>query len=141
MNWLLDTCVISELVKPRPDPKTVAWLDGCDEARLCLSVLTIGELQKGISKLADGPKKRELQGWVDHDLASRFAGRILVVDANVAAAWGEMQGNAERNGECLPAIDSLLAATAQVHDLIIATRNVRDLERCGAQVFNPWESE
>ena len=139
MNWLLDTCVISELIKPRRDPNVIAWLDRCDERRLYLSVLTIGELQKGISKLSNGPRKTELHDWVDHELTDRFSARLLGITISIAVIWGKMQGNAERNGECLPVIDSLLAATAAVHNLIIVTRNIRDLERCGARVFNPWD--
>lgn len=137
---LLDTCVISELVKPRPDENVVSWVDSVDERRLFLSVLTIGELEKGITKLPESPRKTELQAWLEHDLMERFAGRILPVDAAVAVTWGRIQGEAERAGMKLPVSDSLLAASAEVHRFILATRNVVDFDRCGATVLNPWDA-
>lgn len=138
MTYLLDTCVISELVKPRPDKNVVRWVDSVDERKLFLSVLTMGELEKGIAKLLESPRKSELREWLEHDLAERFSERILPVDAAVAVAWGRIQGEAERAGMKLPVIDSLLAATAEIHRLTLATRNVADFDRCGATVFNPW---
>ena len=138
MNCLLDTCLISELVKKEPNPAVVAWLDEQDEQTLFLSVLTLGELQKGISKLPDGAKKDGLQAWVTHDLVERFTGRILDVDQETALCWGRLHGDAERKGEKLPVMDSLIAASAAVHGMMVVTRNTNDLERCGAQVFNPW---
>jgi predicted nucleic acid-binding protein len=104
-----------------------------------LGVLTIGELQNGISKLPDGPKKSELQGWVSNDLVARFEGRLLSIDAEAAAVWGRLLGTAERQGKKLPVMDSLIAATAITHNLTVVTRNNRDLERCQAKVFNPWK--
>jgi predicted nucleic acid-binding protein len=140
VTFLLDTCVISELVKPRPDERVVRWVDAVDERKLFLSVLTVGELEKGIAKLPESPRKASLRDWLENDLAERFAERILPVDAAVAVAWGRIQGAAERAGLKLPVIDSLLAATAEVHGLTLATRNVADFERCGAAVFNPWDA-
>ena len=140
MTFLLDTCVLSELVKPRPNEKVVRWVDSVDERKLFLSVLTVGELEKGITKLQESQRKAELQGWLKYDLAERFAGRILPVDSAVAIAWGRVQGQAERAGAKLPVIDSLLAATAEIHSLILATRNTADFDRCGATVFNPWDT-
>lgn len=138
--FLLDTCVISELVKPRPDEKVVRWVDSVDERSLFLSVLTLGELEKGISKLPESPRKTSLKEWLEQDMAERFAGRILPVDAAVAMAWGKIQGEGEKVGTKLPVIDSLLAATAEIHRLTLATRNVTDFSRCGANVFNPWDA-
>ena len=138
MKFLLDTCLISELVKKEPNPKVVTWLDERSESALFLSVLTIGELQKGISKLAAGTRKDELQAWVEHDVADRFEGRILEVDLETVLVWGKLQGEAEQRGERLPVMDSLIAATAKAHGLYVVTRNARDLERCQAKVFNPW---
>ena len=140
MTFLLDTCVISELVKPRPNENVVRWVDSVDERKLFLSVLTVGELEKGITKLQESPRKASLQEWLEHDLAERFAGRILPVDAAVAVAWGRIQGEAERMGAKLPVIDSLLTATAEIHRLTLATRNIADFDRCGATVFNPWSA-
>jgi toxin FitB len=141
MKYLLDTCVISELVKKEPHPTVIRWLDGCDESRIYMSVLTIGELMKGIAKLADGDRRERLQSWVTNDLAVRFEQRLVEIDMEVAWAWGMMLGEAERRGEKLPVIDSLIAATANVHSLIVVTRNVQDMVRCQAKVFNPWESQ
>ena len=138
MTFMLDTCVISELVKPRPDENVVRWIDSVDERRLFLSVLTLGELEKGITKLQASQRKDDLREWLQHDLTARFEGRILPVDFAVAVAWGTLQSEAERSGKKLPVIDSLLAATAEIHQLTIATRNVADFERCSDAIFNPW---
>ncbi|MBI5656344.1 MAG: type II toxin-antitoxin system VapC family toxin [Geobacter sp.] len=138
MKYLLDTCLISELVRREPNPEVVGWLDEQDEQALFLSVLNLGELQKGISKLPAGEKRDELQSWVGLDLVERFAGRILDVDLETALCWGKLQGEAEQKGEKLPVMDSLIAATAVAHGLVVVTRNVKDLERCGARVCNPW---
>jgi predicted nucleic acid-binding protein len=138
VKYLLDTCLISELVKKEPNPAVVSWLDEQDEQKLFLSVLNLGELQKGISKLPDGTKKDELQAWVALDLVERFTGRILEIDLETALCWGRLQGEAEQAGEKLPVMDSLIAATAAAHGLIVVTRNVRDIERCKVRVCNPW---
>jgi toxin FitB len=139
LKYLLDTCMISELVKKAPNPDVVAWLDEQDEQTLFLSVLNLGELQKGISRLADGAKKDALQTWVSHDLVERFSGRILSIDQETALYWGKLQGDAERKGEKLPVLDSLIAANAALHGLLVVTRNTKDLERCGAKICNPWK--
>lgn len=139
MKYLLDTCLISELVKKEPNVAVVSWLEEQNEEKLFLSVLNLGELQKGISKLADGAKKDELQGWVAFDLVERFAGRILDIDLETALCWGKLQGVSEQAGEKLPVMDSLIAATATVHGLVVVTRNLKDMERCGVRVCNPWE--
>jgi len=139
VTFLLDTCVISEMVKARPNLAVVQWIDSVEEGKLFLSVLTLGELEKGIAKLQDVSRKQVLHEWLEQDLAERFAGRILPIDTSVAVAWGKMQGEAERNGNKLSVIDSLLAATAQTNGLSLATRNVVDFERFGTRVFNPWE--
>ncbi len=140
MKYLLDTCLISELVKREPNPGVVNWLDEQDEQTLFLSVLNLGELQKGISKLPDGTKKDELQAWIGLDLVERFTGRILDIDLETALCWGRIQGEAEQAGLTLPVMDSLIAATAAAHGLVVVTRNIRDMERCGVRVCNPWES-
>ena len=139
MKYLLDTCLISELIRKEPNPAVISWLDEQDEQTLFLSVLNLGELQKGISKLTDGVKKDELQAWVTLDLAERFAGRILDIDLDTALCWGKLQGEAERAGEKLPVMDALIAATAAAHGLVVVTRNIKDMERCKARTMNPWE--
>ena len=104
MIFLLDTCVISELVKPRPDENVVRWIDSVDERRLFLSVLTLGELEKGITKLHMSQRKDDLREWLEHDLAARFEGRILPVDFAVATAWGKLQGEGTRCSQSFPSI-------------------------------------
>jgi predicted nucleic acid-binding protein len=138
VSWLLDTCVITELVRPRPKASVVRWVQERDEDALFLSVITIGELEKGIAKLPDSTKRVTLEQWVRRELADRFRDRLLVIDSGVAARWGAMAGASEARGLPLPVIDSLIAATSLQHDLTVVTRNTDDFERCGARCFNPW---
>ena len=139
MNYLLDTCVLSELVRPKPEKKVTAWIEDADEESLFLSVLTIGEIQKGISKLADTRRKAILRQWLDIDLRRRFEGRILTINEEVAMMWGELQGLSELRGLPVPTIDGLLAATAMAHRCTIVTRNESDLEKTGVLICNPWK--
>ena len=138
MKYLLDTCLISELVKKAPNSSVVSWLDEQDEQSLFLSILTIGELQKGISKLPSSARKDALQVWVEHDLSLRFTGRIVDIDLETVLIWGRLQGELEQNGMIPPVMDSLIAATAKAHGLVVVTRNVKDIERCQVRVCNPW---
>jgi len=138
MSWLLDTCLISELVKSDPAASVIAWVEACDEAALFLSVITLGELEKGIAKLRPSARRTRLESWVRRDLTERFQGRILAVDHAVATRWGAVLGAAELRGEPLPVIDALIAATALVHDQTVVSRNTIDLARCGARCFDPW---
>ncbi len=138
MKYLLDTCLISELVKKTPNSAVVRWLDEQDEHSLYLSVLTIGELQKGICKLPDGARKDDLHAWVENDLALRFSGRIVDVDLETVLIWGRLLAQSEQKGVILPVTDSLIAATAINHGLVVVSRNVKDMERCLVSVCNPW---
>ncbi len=138
MSWLLDTCVVSELVRPRPKASVVTWVRERDEIELFLSVITIGELEKGIAKLPDSAKRATLEQWVRRELADRFRDRLLAIDSPVAARWGAMVGVSEARGQPMPVIDSLIAATSLQHDLVVVTRYTDDLVRCGARCFNPW---
>ena len=138
MSWLLDTCVVSELVRPRPKASVVRWVGERNEDDLFLSVITIGELEKGIAKLPVSAKRVALEQWVRRELAERFRGRLLLVDSAVAVRWGTMVGLSEGRGQPLPVIDSLIAATSVQHDLTVVTRNVADFERCGARCLDPW---
>ncbi len=138
MNYLLDTCVISEVVRKQPHAGVLRWLDEQIEQNLFLSVLTIGELNKGITRLPDGKRKDDLRTWLENDLSERFAGRIVPFDLAAAIVWGRMLGETEQRGETLPALDALIAATALANGFTVVTRNVRDLERCRVRVFNPW---
>ena len=136
MSWLLDTCVLSEPARKTPDPKVVQWLADQAEEELFISVLTLGELWKGAALLPDGRKRRQILLWLQRDIRQRFEGRILPVDETVSLAWGQLLADAERP---LPAIDSLIAATAVAHQLTLATRNTEDMADSGAAVFNPWK--
>ena len=139
MNYLLDTCVISELIKPKPNSKVVKWLRSCRDENLFLSVLTIGEIQKGISKFPDSHKRNNLQEWMDAELILRFDRRILGIDFKIAQKWGEIQASAEITGTKMPVIDSLIAAIGLIHDLTIVTRDTSGMEKSGAKLFNPWK--
>ena len=138
MKYLLDTCVISELVQTKPSLQVIAWIDSQDEAALFLSALTIGELAKGVARLPQSKKRTRLQEWLANDIAQRFESRILPVEVSVALAWGELLGRTERAGVKLPVMDSLIAATAQHHGMTVVTRNTKDMERCKVAVLNPW---
>jgi predicted nucleic acid-binding protein len=138
MRYLLDTSVISELVKSKPQRSVLDWAEACDEHSLFLSILTLGELQEGVTKLAQSKRKEFLQSWISNDLIQRFRSRILSVDEEVAVVWGRIQGEAERRGRPMPAVDSLIAATAVAHQLTVVTRNSSDIEESGVSVFNPW---
>lgn len=138
MRYVLDTCLVSELVKPVPNPGVVEWLSHQPEAILFLSVLTIGEIQAGISKLPDSPRQAMLASWLSNDLMQRFQGRLLSIDADVALVWGIKRGEAAALGKVLPLADSQIAATAIVKGMTVVTRNVADMQRCGAMTLNPW---
>lgn len=136
MSYLIDTNVLSELRRKSPDPSVARWFADRPAGTLYLSVLTLGELRKGVERLADPARRLALLDWLETELPAFFTGRLLVVDAAVADRWGYLQARA---GRPLPAIDSLLAATAMRHGLVFVTRNVRDVADLGVQVFNPWD--
>lgn len=135
MSYLIDTNVISELRRKHPDPGVVEWFSQRPPSSLYLSVLTLGEIRKGIQVVPDSKRRQALLDWLETDLASYFSGRVLPVDAAVANHWGCLVAAA---GKPVPAIDSLLAATAIAHDMILVTRNVKDFSRLSVQTFNPW---
>ena len=139
MNYLLDTCVISELIKPKPSSKLIKWLRSCQEESLFLSSLTIGEIQKGISKLPDSGKRKKFQNWLDSELTQRFDRRIIGIDFKVAQKWGEIQALTEIAGIKMPVIDSLIASIGIVYDMAVVTRNTADMKNSGVRLFNPWE--
>ncbi len=138
MSFLLDTCVLSEFAKPRPNVGVCDWVAAQNEHQLFISVITVGELQKGISKLPTGRRRAELQQWFECELLIRFQGRVLDIDTEVARTWGILLGETEGRGRPLPAIDVLIAATAQVHGCSVVTRNESDIEPTGITVVNPW---
>jgi predicted nucleic acid-binding protein len=138
MKFLLDTCVISEMVRQNPAKKVIDWIRNEDENNFFISVLTFGELHKGIEKLDESKRKESLHNWVENDLKERFANRILHIDLHVAMLWGKVQGLAEKGGRVMPAIDSLIAATGIAHHLTVVTRNTADMEASGVSLLNPW---
>lgn len=135
MSYLIDTNVLSELRRRDPDANVVRWLADRPASTLYLSVLTLGELRKGIESLPEGQRKRRLLDWLEVELPAYFAGRILPVDATVAEHWGRLLAQSDRP---LPAIDSLLAATALSHGLTLVTRNLRDFRHPHLPVLDPW---
>jgi toxin FitB len=139
-GFLLDTNVISELTRPTPNSRVTQWLDSVDESLLYLSVLTLGEIRKGLTTLQSGQRRARIESWLTAELATRFAGRLLSIDAAVADHWGQLAGDAQRQGTPLPVIDGLLAATALHHHLTMVTRNVRDFAGRNIRSFDPWSA-
>jgi toxin FitB len=139
-GFLLDTNIISELVKPRPEPSVTAWIEGTDESLLYLSVLTLGEIRRGIAALPQSRRRAALEAWLDKDLRARFEDRILVIDHEVADRWGLLSAAARNSGNALPVIDGLLAATALEHNLTLVTRDTGQIPTMGVAVFNPWQN-
>jgi predicted nucleic acid-binding protein len=137
MSYLIDTNVVSELIRAKPEPRVVAWFESLPDAALYLSVLTLGELRKGVEKLPDTPRQEKLRLWLENDLLNWFGQNLLPVDAEVADRWGRLLAAAARP---VPAIDSLLAATALQHDLRLVTRNEKDFKFPGLVIVNPWDA-
>lgn len=138
MKYLLDTCVVSELIRKKPNQGVVNWLSDKEEYSLFLSVLTIGEIKKGISKLPNSKKKEELGRWLIQ-LQKRFDNRIIPIDSDISLKWGQVQGELEQSGKAMPSIDALVASTALVHNLIIVTRIAKDIKQSKVETINPWE--
>lgn len=138
MKYLLDTCIVSELANRNPNPGVIAWLENQRSDDLFISVLTVGELEKGITKLGSGGRVAALRKWLEQDISGSFADRILPVTDEISRQWGRISGRSELGGLKRPVVDSLLAATASVHDLTLVTRNVRDMTGTGVPVFNPF---
>ena len=139
MSFLLDTNVVSEWMKPLPNPGVVAWLADADEDRVFLSVITFAELRYGIERLAAGSRRKRLSAWLEGELPVRFEGRILSVDRAVADACGHVVASSEAIGRRLEAMDALIAATAAVHQLTVVTRNASDFAAL-VDVVNPWQA-
>ena len=140
MNYLLDTCVMSELVKATPNENVINWINNTPDERLFLSVITIGEIRKGLTKLPDSKKKYQLTNWLN-TLLENYEARIYPVDLAVAESWGTIQGKAENNGTPVASVDSLIAAVAQTHNLIIVTRNEKDFAATNVTIVNPWNDK
>lgn len=139
MSYLVDTNCISELAKKEPDQKVVRWFSDHEELELYLSVITFGELRKGIEKLTNADKRRRLRQWVNEDLHDRFEGRIIDISLQEVNEWGWLLARADNQGTPMPAIDALIAATASVHQFSVVTRKVGDMKAAGVRLINPWE--
>lgn len=137
MKYLLDTCLISELVKPTSNKKVIKWLNDIPSTALFLSAITIGEIRKGLTKLPSSKKKETLTVWLN-TLLRDYKERIFSIDLIVAENWGVIQGNAEKAGMPMSSIDSLIAATAHTHNLTLVTRNEDDFVPSQISILNPW---
>lgn len=137
MKYLLDTCVISELTKPQPNSHVLTWFEAAQSEDLFLSVITIGEIKKGIYKLPVSSKKQALLLWVT-SLLGDYQNRLLPVDLDVIENWSAIIAHAEKNGQPVASMDGLIAATAYTHHLTLVTRNERDFTACNITMINPW---
>jgi hypothetical protein len=135
MSYLLDTNVISELVRPKPTKAVLTWFENIPSEALHISVLTLGEIRKGVEHMPDGARREKLRLWLEHELAEWFGSRVLPVDIPVADRWGRLLAQMVRP---VPTIDSLLAATALHHELRLVTRDQKDFDYPGLEVVNPW---
>jgi predicted nucleic acid-binding protein len=138
VNYLLDTNVLSEVQRPQPDPRVLAWLDQADEDRTYLSVISVGEIARGVAQLEEGKRKLALQHWLDGDLPGRFGNRLLPVDRETALTWGRFMAEAKRAGRGLPVMDGWIAAAAARHDLTLVTRNTGGFAGIALKLLNPW---
>ena len=138
MSFLLDTNVLSEVQRPRPDPRVLAWLDEVDEDRTYLSVITVGEIARGVGQLEDGKRKHALRVWLEVDLAARFGGRLLPIDRETAMLWGSLMAGAKMRGRGLSVMDAWIAACALRHQLTVVTRNTRDFADLDVDLLDPW---
>lgn len=138
-DFLLDTCAISELIKPNPNAGLIHWMQKSSEDQLFLSVLTLGEIQQGIEKLPDGKKKEKISHWFNFELLQRFEGRIISLGEKEALYWGSISGKANAKGHTPPVIDALLAASAACNQLKVVTNDTVHFEKLGVAVVNPWK--
>lgn len=137
-GYLIDTNVISELRRREPEPRVVHWFEQHPSHQLFLSVLTLGEIRRGVERLAESERQQDLRRWLEQDLPAFFSGRVLPIDEAIAHRWGRLLAEM---GRPLPAIDSLLAATALEHNLVLITRNLRDVVDLPLTVVNPWQAD
>jgi toxin FitB len=141
MTFLLDTTVVSEWVKLRPNRGVAAWLAKVDEDRVFISVVTLAELRYGIERMAAGSRRKRLDGWLRNDLPLRFEGRVLPIDAIIADSWGKVVARSEAAGRPISAMDALIAATAETHGMTLVTRNTSDFEASLGLIINPWAKD
>jgi len=138
MPFLLDTNVVSETVRPKPEEHVLAWLEAQAPAELFLAAQSIGELIRGARKVKEKARRARFEKWIEQDLAEQFEGRVLPFDTPAAVLWGRLMGDGDRKGRTPAAADAQIAAVAIRHDLTLATRNVKDFERLAVPLINPW---
>jgi predicted nucleic acid-binding protein len=141
VSFLLDTNVVSEWVKSRPDRSVVAWLAAVDESQVFISVMTLAELRYGVERMTTGIRRNRLAQWLGNDLPLRFEGRVLSIDPIVADVWGKVLARSEAAGRPIGATDAFIAATAEAHGLTLVTRNVSDFEISIKTIINPWAND
>ena len=139
MSFLLDTNVVSEWVRPQPDRNVISWLAEVDEDRVFISVISFAEIRRGVEMLAAGRRRERLATWLAEELPVRFEERILDIDRHVADTWGAVMARGQKIGLTLGSMDAFVAATAEAHGLILVTRNVKDFERLGISLLDPWQ--
>jgi len=139
-GYLVDTNVASELTRETPDARVAAFLRNAARESLFLSVMTLGEICKGIDMLPVSQKRDALQDWLEIDVRSWYAGRILPVTESIAERWGHMAATAKQQGITVKVVDAVIAATALEHDLTLVTRNVKDFAGLGVVLLNPWDA-
>ena len=139
MNYLVDTCFLSELRKRQPNRGVINWLKGVDEQQLFISTVSICEIQQGISKLDDPLLQQKLTAWLDDILLPWFGGRVIAIDIELARHWGDLLGKFSKKGLPRPIMDTLIAASAERHNLILITPNTIDFELFEIKKDNPWD--
>jgi len=141
MNYLMDTCVLSEFTRRVPEEKIIEWVKSIDEDMLFVSTITIGEIKNGIESLPDSNRKNDLLVWLNDGVIGRFGQRILSLDTQTLLVWGGLRARTNKIGTKMALFDSLIAATALQNNLIVATRNTHDFIASGVQLINPWHTE
>lgn len=137
MTYLLDTNIVSEWVKPRPNAGVVAWLSSVNEDDVFISVCTLAELCFGVARMPQSKRREQIDFWLRNDVVLRFEGRIVPVDMDIAEAWGSIHAHGQE-GRSIDVIDGFIAATAEVYDMTIVTRDVQHFEATGISLLNPW---
>jgi len=139
MSFLLDTNIVSEWVKPVPNPRVVRWLNEVDEDQVFLSVASLAEIRRGIELMDPGKRRDRLTDWLTRELPARFERRVLDIDSRVAETWGVVMARGQKAGLNVGSLDAFFAATVEVYRLTLVTRNVQHFEKLGVPLFNPWQ--